>query len=107
MTRDPSLDTRSILETIEDNEWTILVVNRSGSVDAVIGVCSLPTNEMLRHIAEQHTESGFRCLQKGKLTEHDLREIIREIVEALEWAKRHKLRPGANFPGQTPERPEG
>ena len=104
MTRGPSLDTRSILETIEDNEWTILVVNRSGSVDAVIGVGSLPTNEMLRHIAEQHTESGFRCLQKGKLTELDLREIIREIVEALEWAKKHNLRPGANFPGQTPER---
>ena len=101
------MDTGSILEIIEDNEWTILVVDRSGSVDAVIGVGSLPTNEMLRHIAEQHTESGFRCLQKGKLTELDLREIIREIVEALEWAKRHKLRPGANFPGQTPERPEG
>lgn len=98
---------RSILKTTEDNEWTILVVNRSGSVDAVIGSGSLPTNEMLRHIAEQHTESGFRCLQKAKLTEDDLREIIREIVEALEWAKKHKLKPGANFPGQTPERREG
>ena len=101
------MDTRSILKTIEDNEWTILVINCSGSVDAVIGVGSLPTNEMLRHIAEQHTESGFRCLPKGALTEHDLREIIREVAEDLEWAKRHKLRTGANFPGQAPERPEG
>jgi len=87
-----------ILKSIEENEWTVLVVNPTGRICELIKLISTPTPETLTQIGEKNKGNAFACIPRSKLTENQLYKKIESLVETIELSKTHELKPGINFP---------
>jgi hypothetical protein len=99
-----NIDTKTALKIIAGNEYTVLVVSPDGEIQELITLTSMPTPEIIMQISENNKGNAYRILQKSSLTETELRKEIESLVEAIEWAKTHKLKWGENFPDKHDDR---
>jgi len=89
------------LQSIAENEWTVLVVNSDGEISGLTRLTSTPTPETLTQIGKQNKGNAFACLPRSKLTESELYKKIKSLVETIEWAETRELKPGINFPNKS------
>lgn len=92
-----------ILEGMHDNYKALLSVDIKGNVLNVIFFSKNPSFEEEYQILKDVSRKFKGCcgvyIFNGKtLSLQSVKKQIREAVEALEYAKMHKLKPGVNIP---------
>jgi hypothetical protein len=93
-----SIEIQTAIETIATNEWSGIVVGSDSSIEAVIGLDSIPSLERLQEISDRYGGCAFQFVPRGDLNHQQLEEIVKSLVEAIEYSRTHEMRLGVNIP---------
>ena len=96
-----NLDISFALKTIAKTNGPIMVVSPDGKIRDLIPLPAIPDIEILKEIGEKNKDCAFQGIQKSNLTENELRQKVKSLVETIKYARTHKLKPGINIPKKT------
>ena len=91
-----------LIRSVKENAHTMLVVDLKGNIRYCVGLKETPKNvPEINKLSEGRLLKGCSMSFIARDMEYDekkAREIISSNVEALLYAKTHKLEPGVNIP---------